>query len=245
MKGETKRLFTSERRILEKKGVYSAEQAKPAACPLSNNDIVRLAASIDELKEMIVNPSGKEKPKPKTPEMAELNTQLNDLGDHIYEMKREIASMRQVSDEEDRLTAAALELDAIVESTEHATHSILNAAEEIGELLDILKDRIDDVGAQALVDESIGKIVQILEACNFQDICGQRTNKVINTIKYLEDRIVFLEERIISMISVWGKDGFKDIEAGHVALEGDDALLNGPQHEEKAVNQSDIDAMFE
>ncbi len=246
MRGHGKRLFSSERRMLERKGIVTGEHAVADGAPVSSAEIARLFSEIKELKTLVQRQGRRGPRRTDKPEMADLHEQLNDLGDHIYEMKKEIASIRQVGGDEDRLTVAALELDAIVESTEQATHRILNAAEEIGELLDIIKDRIDDVGAQALIDESVGKIVDILEACNFQDICGQRTNKVINTIQYLEDRIIFIEKRIASMITVWGKEDFEDfVYAEELQDDADAALLHGPQHKEKAIDQADIDAMFE
>jgi chemotaxis protein CheZ len=101
-----------------------------------------------------------------------------------------------------------------------------------------MKERSDDVAVQNMADEANAKTIDILEACNFQDISGQRTTKVIKTINYLE-------ERILSMIGIWGEDGFEGIEVEKHALEGDAALLHGPQHEEVAINQADIDALFD
>ena len=89
-----------------------------------------------------------------------------------------------------------------------------------------------------MIDDAMGKTINIMEACNFQDLSGQRTTKVVKTIQYLE-------ERILSMIDIWGEEGFNGIEVDNEALEGDAALLNGPQDQETAIDQSDIDALFD
>jgi len=210
----------------------------PSPTADSSADLSQLLAEIRELKGLLKGAPAKAEPTGELPEISVLREHLVDLRNHIDETKREIASIRQPGEEDDRLTSAAHELDAIVAVTEQATNQILNSSEEISELLDKMKERSDDVGIHTMVDEAMGKAINIMEACNFQDLSGQRTTKVIKTIQYLE-------ERILSMIGIWGEDGFKDIEVDREALEGDDALLNGPQHDDHAIDQADIDALFD
>jgi chemotaxis protein CheZ len=84
--------------------------------------------------------------------------------------------------------------------------------------------------------------VVMFEACNFQDLTGQRINKIVNVLK-------FVEERLDKMIGVWGGlDAFKDlVDQESAALNGEDDLLNGPKLEddEGHVAQNDIDALFD
>ncbi len=237
MSAQVKRLFSAERKMMELRGEAVPDEA-PAAAVGSSADFTRLFSQIDELKGLLKGANGTSVATAELPEMSVLREHLIDLRNHIDETKKEIASIRQPGEEDDRLTSAATELDAIVAVTEQATNQILNASEEISELLDKMKERSNDVGINTMIDEAMGKTINIMEACNFQDISGQRTTKVIKTIQYLE-------ERILSMIGIWGEDGFKDIEVDREALEGDAALLNGPQHEEAAIDQSDIDALFD
>jgi chemotaxis protein CheZ len=64
---------------------------------------------------------------------------------------------------------------------------------------------------------------------------------VVNTLKFIEDRIV-------KMMEIWGGlESFKDIEVEVIAeVSGDAALLNGPKLAEDAghASQDDIDALF-
>lgn len=224
--------------MLEKRGgLPLTEYSSQAGGPVSV-DLSEVLLALKELKEIVTPKQEKFLEDSDLPELRVLRDQLNDLRAHIEETKKEIASIRHPGEEDDRLTTAAMELDAIVETTEQATHKILNSTEEIGELLDKLKERSTDVGANNIIDEAMGKTIEIMEACNFQDLSGQRTTKVIRTINYLE-------ERILTMIGIWGEEEFVGINVEKEELEGDDALLHGPQHEDHAINQADIDALFD
>jgi chemotaxis protein CheZ len=85
------------------------------------------------------------------------------------------------------------------------------------------------------------RVISIFEACNFQDLTGQRISKVMNTMK-------FIEHHINVMMEIWG--GVDAIKAHAPAIidtrEGDAKLLNGPKldGDEGHASQNDIDAMF-
>ena len=81
-----------------------------------------------------------------------------------------------------------------------------------------------------LSEEIQERVVSIFEACNFQDLTGQRINKVMTTMK-------FIENHIYVMMDIWG--GVDAIKA-HVPpfvdhREGDAKLLNGPKLDGDAV----------
>ena len=85
------------------------------------------------------------------------------------------------------------------------------------------------------------RVVTIFEACNFQDLTGQRISKVMTTMK-------FIEHHINVMMEIWG--GVDAIKAHAPAIVdervGDARLLNGPKGpgEEGHASQGDIDALF-
>ena len=139
------------------------------------------------------------------------------------------------------MTRVTHELDAIVSGTEQATEGILSAAEGIDHIASQLAAKLKSTQDKAAVDDIQQKIVTIFEHCNFQDLTGQRITKVVNTLKFIEDRIV-------KMMEIWGGlESFKDIEVEVIAeVSGDAALLNGPKLAEDAghASQDDIDALF-
>jgi len=238
-KSKVRRLYSAERQMLERRGLAVPEDGDAVSDSENINEILK---ELKGLKSFVTNGCGggaaAPKAQPATPEISVLREQLMDLHSHIEETKREIASIRQPGEEEDRLTSAAIELGAIIDATEQATHTILNATEEIDDIVDKLRERSSDVAAIEMLGEVNAKTMSILEACNFQDISGQRTNKVINIINYLE-------QRILSMIDIWGAEGFAGIVVEDEKLEGDAALLQGPQMDGQGISQDDIDSMFD
>ncbi len=81
---------------------------------------------------------------------------------------------------------------------------------------------------------------QIYEACNFQDITGQRITKVVRALKHIEERIDALVEAFGPEI----KGTASVASAGGQPLTEED-LLNGPQLPDKAHDQAAIDALFD
>jgi chemotaxis regulatin CheY-phosphate phosphatase CheZ len=162
-----------------------------------------------------------------------LRQELQEMSGYIQQTRSEIAALRPNDAGHNRIMAATGELDAIVSATERATSDILNAAERISALAGRLRkgDGQDDV-----IDELEAQTTEILTACSFQDITGQRTTKVVNTLRYIE-------KRVNTMIEIWGIEGG----APAVHFNPDDKrpdahLLNGPSLD--GVSQDDVDALL-
>jgi chemotaxis protein CheZ len=177
-------------------------------------------------------------------EMAEaqkIKHELDSIYQSIADTKREIATLHVTGFQGEQMTRVTHELDAIVDGTANATDTILSAVEEIDQLASNLSAALKDPGNRAMANEINERVVQIFEACNFQDLTGQRITKVVNTLKFIEDRVM-------RMMDIWGGiDSFKDVEAEAIAeREGDARLVNGPKlkDEEGHVSQDDIDALF-
>jgi len=136
---------------------------------------------------------------------------------------------------------ASRELDAVVDSTERATQHILEAAESIDEAANTLSASLKHDQEQALASDIRDHVVRIFEACNFQDLSGQRIAKVLATLTFVEDRVA-------RMLEIWGgRDALKDYAAGaRIAPVVDTTLVNGPKlsGDPGHVSQEEIDAMF-
>ena len=172
-----------------------------------------------------------------------LKTELRAMSVCINQTKAEIASIHAKADQDDHLSAVSNELDAVVASTEKATSDILDAVESVETQVRHIKSHVSDAYVGGLVDDILEKLIHVLEACNFQDITGQRITKVCNTLK-------FVEERVGAMISIWGEDSVLEASESATAFGGhrpdaeDNHLLNGPQLDGEGCNQADIDALF-
>ena len=187
----------------------------------------------------------------------ELPTEVESYRLHTYEMyeaiertKEEISKIKLETEDNNQFMAASDELDAIVSSTESATQSILEASEKIQDMTDKLRAADAEGTACDTIEEMA---TEILMACSFQDLTGQRINKVVKALHYLESRVN-------KMIRIWGVDLSDEKERNKFASKTaqhspeddilidkrpDAHLLNGPQLEGEGVAQEDIDALFD
>jgi chemotaxis protein CheZ len=174
-------------------------------------------------------------------EMQKLKNELVIIHTAITRTKQEIATLHVSGFTGEQASRMTHELDAVVSGTEQATQTILGMVEEIDGIASSMIDGEKEQDDKALGKEIQDRVVRVFEACNFQDITGQRISKVVNTWK-------FIEGHIGQMMEIWGGiDAFKDfIPDGPPEPEGDDALLNGPKLDNDVghASQDDIDALF-
>jgi chemotaxis protein CheZ len=170
-----------------------------------------------------------------------LKVELDLIHDAISRTKREIAVLQGKNFDGPEMAKVNGELGAVVGGTEQATQQILEATEAIDQAATALA-KVTSADQQKLLSEEIQeRVVSIFEACNFQDLTGQRISKVMNTMK-------FIEQHIYEMMNIWG--GIDAIKAHATPTvdtrEGDARLLNGPKMEGDVghASQDDIDAMF-
>jgi hypothetical protein len=164
-----------------------------------------------------------------------LRHELQDMSASISQARREIAALRPSEDGNDRFSTASNELDAIIVSTERASSEILTSSERILELTAKLRDADDDtVGLYSKIE---GEVMEIFTACSFQDLTGQRTTKVINVLRYIE-------QRIGSMIEIWGEDKSPrdDLPPEPVDARPDSHLLHGPSL--TGIDQNEVDQLM-
>jgi len=172
----------------------------------------------------------------KVPDLDKIRLDIADMHEAIERTKSEIANIKQEGgDDGNRFVDASHELDAIVTQTEGATQSILEAAEQIQETAWVLRENGAD---DSTCDDIDAKATEIFMACSFQDLTGQRTNKVVQVLRYLESRINL-------MINIWGIEYMEgDETAGPVDNRPDAHLLNGPQRAGAGVSQNSVDELF-
>jgi chemotaxis protein CheZ len=171
-----------------------------------------------------------------------LKVELDLIRDAIDRTKREIAVLHGKSFNGDEMSKMTGELGAVVGGTEQATQQILEATEAIDQASTAMTKVNSPDQLKLLSEEIQERVVSIFEACNFQDLTGQRIGKVMTTMK-------FIENHINVMMDIWG--GVDAIRAHAPVViddrEGDARLLNGPKTEGDVghVSQNDIDALFD
>jgi len=153
------------------------------------------------------------------------------LSDYITNARKEIASLQPGDLESDRIPRAGLELDAIVQQTEAATNTIMEAAEEI-----MGADSADPEAYHTVTQDAV---MRIFEACSFQDITGQRISKVVETLSHIEQRVLELR----NLLGVT-EDDIEEAKADAGEITPDEALLSGPALEGEGIDQSEVDALM-
>lgn len=150
----------------------------------------------------------------------------------IKRMKDEIGRLRVSDMKHNRIPEAGRELDAIVTSTEEATNTIMESAEAI-----MAADTSD---AEAYQAEVTKQVMEIFEACAFQDITGQRISKVVNTLNFIDQRVSkFIEEMRLAQ-----EQEEHQHEETPEERRARELILHGPQHNGEGVSQDDIDALL-
>ncbi|MEM6710769.1 MAG: protein phosphatase CheZ [Pseudomonadota bacterium] len=158
---------------------------------------------------------------------------VREAANDIQHLRTELSSLGMDKLHEEHIPAAGQELDAVVEETEKATDRIMESAEAI-----MAADRSDPEAFAAMVDT---QMIDIFEACTFQDITGQRIGKVVETLQRLESRF----DRLLATLPVDENSVVQSDEERVRDERAKDLILNGPQIDGPQVNQNDIDALFD
>ena len=134
-----------------------------------------------------------------------------------------------------RLTRAAAELGAAIETIEKAAQIVLSGAESIDDGARALAAAETSADSRRLARDLQTRVQHIYEACNFQDLAGQRISKVIELLADLDQqltRVVADEPPVAAPAPSAGRNG--------------DELMNGPRLDGAPghVTQNDVDALF-
>ena len=137
---------------------------------------------------------------------------------------------------ESRMARAAGELGAAVEAMEKATDKILLSAEAIDDCAKALAAAQLTGYARGMTQDIQDHVTRLFEACNFQDLAGQRIGKVIKTLDMVEQRMTAAVARCKGA----------QVPAAAVAAAPTGALLNGPRLDGEGghASQRDVDQMF-
>lgn len=159
--------------------------------------------------------------------------ELRDLLVFIQQAKADLTDIQPKHLSENKIPEANNQLDMVVATTEEAASKIMDSAEEISELALTMegeaKEKLEAIS------------MNIFEASSFQDITGQRVTKVVNTLKYLEEKLSALAEAIGDTDSHMNAVNAED----DLCPESDERLLQGPQDLSAGNDQDAIDALFD
>lgn len=164
-----------------------------------------------------------------------LYKELEGLARYIQHTRREIAAVKPDDITALHIPTANDELDAVIGATEQATFAIFDACDVVSGIA----GTVDGEAGAKLTDA----VTRIYEACNFQDVTGQRISKVVKALKNIE-------AKVDALVAVFGGQAMAGLPVEPVieppAPEGDPdtALLHGPQLPGAAISQDEIDRLL-
>ena len=169
-----------------------------------------------------------------------LQAEVLNLIQYIQRLRTEIAGIAQEKDDQTAFDGMADRLDAIVESTAQATDKILAAMEGIDGFVEQLRAHPEPSEIDSLCDDITSKTMVALEAGSFQDLTGQRINKIVGSMK-------FVEERVNAMADLCGREEVQALtDQWELPEQVDDGLaLEGPQRAGEGISQDEIDSLID
>lgn len=172
-------------------------------------------------------------------EIKKLRSELMGLFHYIKRVRSEIAAISRGADEEHNFDSMGEQLDAIIKSTDEATHTIMGVTEKNDNLIEEISQSITDKDQLAKLEQVNENSQHIFEACSFQDLTGQRISKIIKSI-------TFVEERVDKLVEIWGRNEVAKVELEAEQKSDDEKLLHGPAlAKEESFSQADIDKLFD
>lgn len=164
---------------------------------------------------------------------------LKELVDRIELTRDHVSALTPAAGETDQILIATSELGSVVEATEQATQVILESAEAIQALIDLSSNTgdLDPLLYQQLADQ----VIQIMTACSFQDLTGQRISASVNTLLHVEAEL----KRLVELWEIEEGTARADIIRNRPDDTREDKhLLHGPQVDGAGMSQGDIDSML-
>ena len=171
---------------------------------------------------------------------ARLRSEIINLFHYVQRLRTEIAAIAARTQGQTAFESMSDQLDAIVTSTSKATNTILENIEGIGEAVTEMRSHPDPEAIDALGDQIAEKSVNAMEACSFQDLAGQRVSKIVRSVK-------FIEERVEALADLWGREEIESLSDSVAKMNpvfDGEIELEGPQLEEQAISQDEIDKLF-
>ncbi len=174
--------------------------------------------------------------------------ELAELAKYIDKTRKSLQELHpSLSETKEKIPNASEQLKKITKETEQATLNIMNHTEILLDNRDIIEEKINEI-MQNLEQDKIDKekiinackeiknineaernrLINILEQLSFQDLTGQKINKIVSLVQEVEKRIL----RILVFFDLVKKETISEKEKEE-------------EKEEKKIEQSTADKIFE
>ena len=160
-------------------------------------------------------------------EKQDIYNQIEMILAQFVSLKRDMSNISDEILDDNFIPDISMSLRSVVIQTEKSVTGILDVSDEIS----ALSAKVADASIR---EELLIKSTKILELCNFQDLTGQRIQKIVH-------HLTEIESIMYKMLHALRPD--MKLRSRHKSE--DDQLLNGPQKEEYSPSQDDIDSLFD
>lgn len=172
---------------------------------------------------------------------ARLNSEIENLLRYVERLRQEVAGATKPNEErKSSFHSMSEQLTAIAQSTEEASHVILESSETIAGYSDQLNEMVEDEAAKELCEKIASESMRAMEACSFQDLTGQRVTRILSSLRFVEDRVN-------AMVELCGQEAIEKMsqELADQEPEPEDVIMHGPQSPGASISQDEIDALFD
>jgi chemotaxis regulatin CheY-phosphate phosphatase CheZ len=163
-------------------------------------------------------------PSAPAPEMPAITHELNEIEQTAEQTRKALAEIDAARQRDGDLGD---ELDLVIAASAQAISGILSDADRIGEISTTM--RAQGV-AEYVCDQLDGLSEHINTACAFQDLTGQRTQKVVTAMR-------LLEARVHQLVKLWQAES-------PVQAPAKNTLLSGPARDGEGLMQDQIDELL-
>jgi len=180
-------------RIEETAAAKAAPRPKAAPAPVDGNvtNVMEELASLRALLNTAVADRGTASAAQREQEQDRLLRELR----FVHAALRGIGQIRSAGGDPSFVVSAARiagELDAVIRESERATQKILAAAEDIDLAANNLSASLKGDFEHGLAQDIRERIIQIFEACNYQDLTSQRVSKVMALLGEIEQQLGYV-----------------------------------------------------
>ncbi len=164
--------------------------------------------------------------------LEQLAREIGQVADYVARLKREIRALKAGEASSKRLPDTLTDLKSVHVATKGAADTIMAAAEAI-----FARDG-SDPSYSAFVLE---RVTEIMEACSFEDLAGQRLGRAMDTLQEIEGRL----GRFAKSVKIADAADLFDRRAILREARREVLLVEGPQENGVGIEQSAIDKLFD
>lgn len=165
-------------------------------------------------------------------DLKRIASEVEAVGDYVTRLKKEIARLQLNQILTKSIPNCRNDLTGALAATDEATHTIMSASEAV------LGSTQTDFDTYRVEVEAA--LLEIVQACSFQDLTGQRLARALEAIAQIEKRL----HRFAKNVRISDAAELFDRAAIVQEVRRETLLVEGPQDFGKAIQQGDIDKLF-